>query len=271
LRYFRGASVLGRRDLSMKRIILILMSLGLASTGGAAEQQVLVPLVFGDGKVVSGAYGTQWIGEVWAANDSGIDIQTLQWQLCEFGCPPPQLPAGSQRALGIYLSESVDAGALLYVPEEIATEVFFSARVLEITRGSQPAGFAVPVVRENEYFHSPVTFPGVPFHAELRSSLRIYDPSGRGGRQFAVEFVDSSGDVVNSFVMTLAEGRGHETNIPIVAGFGAVHDLTSFAGGTLSDGHFSVRVRPLGEPGPYWAFISVTDNVTQQALVITAD
>lgn len=130
----------------------------------------------------------------------------------------------------------------------------------------------MPLVRENEYFRSPVIFPGVPFHAELRSSLRIYDPSGGGGRQFAVELVDSSGEMVSSFVMTLAEGRAHETTMPIVPAFAAVHDLTTFAGGNRGDdGHFSVRVRPLGELGSYWAFVSVTDNVTQQALVITAD
>jgi len=119
-------------------------------------QQVLVPLAFRAGKTVAGAQGTVWIGQVWATNESSENIQSLQGQQCLLGCPDPQLPAKSQRVISLRTGELIDAGAFLYVPESQADAVSFSARVLEVTRRAQPTGFAVPVVRERDYFRTPV-------------------------------------------------------------------------------------------------------------------
>ncbi|MGK2857623.1 MAG: hypothetical protein ACSLFQ_10500 [Thermoanaerobaculia bacterium] len=244
-----------------------------AQSQSGERQRVLVPLAFAAGATVPGAYGTVWIGEVWAANESSEDIQTLQTQLCQQGCPDPQLPAKSQRTIGLQTGERIDAGAFLYVPEHLAVDVFFSARVLEVTRRAQPTGFAVPVVRESDYFTTAVMFPGVPAGAAVRSSLRIYDATSQGGRAFLVEMVGENGNTIASIPVTLSDGATSTSGlIDLSPASVAVHNLENvLAGDTEARNLFHIRISPVGDASPYWAFVSVTDNETQHVLMITAD
>jgi hypothetical protein len=233
------------------------------------ELQVLVPFAFGQDETVAGAHGTVWIGELWAANDSTVDIWT---PLCDFGVCPSYLPAKSQRKINLanpFLrrGELIDGGALLYVPLEAADRVSFSSRVLEVTRRAQPTGFAVPVVRETEYFETPVVLPGIPAGAAVRSSLRIYDPSGHGGRTFLVELIALRSTI--AFPVTLADGTFFGD--AVTPGFAAVHDLESLVPDGVPDEVFHVKVTPMSGSDKYWTFASVTDNETQHVLIITAD
>lgn len=256
------------------RLILVFLLLVLAPAFNAQsiaqEQQVLVPIAFADGVTLAGAHGTTWVGEVWASNDSTSDIQTLQSQQCQIGCPEPQLPAKSHRTVGLQTAESVDGGALLYIPTSLTSDVSFSARVLEVTRQAQPTGFAVPVIREDEYLETAVVLPGIPRGTGVRSSLRIYDPSGQGGGSFTVELLGENGRIINSFVVTLSAGK-FAASTPVTPAYAAVHDLENRASESNgSEDVFHVRVTPTTS-GPYWTFASVTDNETQHVLIITAD
>jgi hypothetical protein len=246
-------------------------SVVVAQSPSDERQQVLVPLAFAAGKTVAGAQGTVWIGEVWATNESSEDIQTLQSQQCQLGCPDPQLPAKSQRAIALQTGALIDAGAFLYVPENLLADVSFSARVLEVTRRAQPTGFAVPVVRESDYFRTPVMFPGIPAGAAVRSSLRIYDASSQGGRVFLVDMVDENGSTLASVPVTLSDGTSSGP-ISLTPSYAAVHDVENvLASDTGARELFHLRISPMRDVGPYWAFVSVTDNETQHVLVITAD
>jgi hypothetical protein len=261
----------------MKRILLLFLAAAAfaplhvtAQSSGTEELQVLVPFAFSPDETVAGAHGTVWIGEVWAANDSTVGIWT---PLCEFDPCPSRLPAKSQRKIGFSgnfpsRGELIDGGALLYVPLEVADRVSFSNRVLEVTRRAQPTGFAVPVVRETEYFETPVVLPGIPAGDGVRSSLRIYDPSGHGGGRFLVELIALRSTI--AFSVTLADGtfNGFSAAAP---GFAAVHDLESLVPGGVPDEVFHVKVTPLSGSDKYWTFASVTDNETQHVLIITAD
>ncbi|MCM2313953.1 MAG: hypothetical protein NDJ92_02210 [Thermoanaerobaculia bacterium] len=253
-------------------VALVPASVVAAQSQPGERQRVLVPLAFAAGTTVPGAYGTVWIGEVWVANESSEDIQTLRSQQCQQGCPDPELPAKSQRAISaLPPGERSDAGAFLYVPGYLAADVFFSARVLEVTRRAQPTGFAVPVVRESDYFTTAVMFPGVPAGAAVRSSLRIYDATSQGGRAFLVEMVGENGDTIASIPVTLSDGTSLES-LDLIPASVAVHNLENvLAGDTGVRDLFHIRISPIGDVSPYWAFVSVTDNETQHVLMITAD
>jgi hypothetical protein len=262
----------------MKRMLCLFLAaaafspLQVTAQSAEDELQVLVPLAFRQGETVAGAHGTVWAGEVWAANDSTVDIWTLQINLCEVEpCLPPQFPARSQGKISFQRGELIDGGALLYIPLEVADRVSFSSRVLEVTRRAQPTGFAVPVVRETEYFETPVVLPGIPAGPGIRSSLRIYDPSGHGGGTFLVELIVGAGSsTIASFTVTLAAGTFFRS-LAVAPAYAAVHDLESLVPGGVPDEVFHVRVTPMSGADPYWTFASVTDNETQHVLIITAD
>jgi hypothetical protein len=233
------------------------------------DVQVLVPFPFSPGETVDGAHGTVWIGEVWAANDSNVDIWV---DLCDLGnCPGflrPKSQAKVDFSWGPMRGEGIDGGALLYIPLDVANRVSFSSRVLEVTRRAQPTGFAVPVVRATEFLETPVVLPGIPAGDGVRSSLRIYDPNGHGGRTFLVELM--AGRMTTSFHVTLSAGT-FEESFPVAPAYGAVHDLESLVPGGVPDEVFHVKVTPLSGSDKYWTFASVTDNETQHVLIITAD
>jgi hypothetical protein len=261
----------------MRRWILAIVSV-VAAVGQVAvpsgfaqvdQQQVLVPIAFGAEDSLQGAEGTLWVGEMWVANESGVAVQHLQEQHCLLGCPDPQLPAKSRRRIAMQTGAAADAGALGYVPREIASELSFSARVLEITRQAQPTGFSLPVVRDDEYFHSPVTLLGIATGTAVRSSLRIYDPTAQARRYFNVTVITEAGVEVASMQLATA-GPSVPAVQPYQPGYASIHDLESKLG-TATDGQrIHIRVVPL-DGKPYWTFASVTHNETQHVLVVTAD
>lgn len=244
-----------------------------AQTFNPSDLQVLVPFAFQPDETIAGAHGTVWIGELWAANDSSENI----WApLCQVGNCPGFLNARSQEKIDFTddfprRGELIDAGALLYVPSHVANRVSFSSRVLEVTRRAQPTGFAVPVVRETEYFETPVVLPGIPAGPSVRSSLRIYDPSGQGGERFLIELFAGAGrSTIASFEVTLAVGTFY-AGIAVSPSFAAVHDLERLVTGDVPDEVFHVKVTPMSGSDAYWTFASVTDDETQHVLIITAD
>jgi hypothetical protein len=237
------------------------------------DVRVLVPFAFQPDETIGGAHGTVWIGQLWAANDSSEDIWV---PLCEWSNCPGFLKARSQRKIDFTddfprRGELIDGGALLYVPSRVADRVSFSSRVLEVTRRAQPTGFAVPVVRATEFFDAPVVLPGIPAGPGIRSSLRIYDPSGHEGGTFLVELIVGAGrSTIASLEVTLAAGTFF-AGLPMSPAFAAVHDLENLVPGGVPDEVFHVKITPMSGSDKYWTFASVTDNETQHVLIITAD
>lgn len=247
-------------------------------TNGDGVVSVLVPIAFGWSQVLQGAYGTLWTGQLWVHNGSAQDLMSLQpGGVCvPTGCTA-QLPSGSFRHVQIN-SNHYDGGALLYIPLDIAPEIHMSARLLELSRSSQPNGVDIPVVAEDEFFSGPSSYLAIPVSRDNRVALRVYDPRLVRGSTVRVELLGPEGQLVAETTLS----PGDDPIVPRTPpdprrvqhyphpGQAAILDVTREFPALVGFERFHIRVTPLTPGMEYWAFVSVTDNDTQSVMLITS-
>ncbi|MEO8034931.1 MAG: hypothetical protein ABI837_10920 [Acidobacteriota bacterium] len=259
--------------------LAILMLLGITAlhaqaVDGSGETTILIPISMLD--PVPGAHGTLWKSELWVHN--GL-ADSLTLKPCGFISPlcslPLHLPGTTEQA---FPSETLSQrGSLLItnIPAALAADVVLSSRLFELSRNAQPAGIALPVVREDHFFTKPSRFIAISSHPSLRAAIRIYDPSVLGvndprmreGRSLRLEVFAPDGRSLGASNAAL-EYRDVQTE---ASGFATIYDLAAMFPQVRGVARYDVRVTPLTPGMVYWAFVSVTDNDTQQVMLITAD
>lgn len=184
-----------------------------------------------------------------------------------------------------------DIGRLLYIEKNAIPDLSLH---LQLT--AQPAGAAdylgridsVPVVRERDFRTGAIVFPRIPFPYVylnddivrepvdlLRHLLRIYDVDARGDGAVRIKVyaLPTGGTLVRDVVVPI---RGRDGNDPSFPSY-AVVDLDAlfphcipFSQHTPCLGT-NVRIALSPEtPGlRYWAFLSITNNFTQEVTLYT--
>jgi len=239
-----------------------------ADTNHDGRETILLPLAFRNGVTVSGAFGTQWRGEVWMTNASQfpVDLQTaVACNINECGAP---YPASFASRLDMPLPSNPDGGLLLTPSVDQASFVVFSNRMFEVTRHPQPQGIELPVVREGQFLTSATTLTGVPTGAPVRIALRLYDPRRVTGNSIKIEVIGPDATVLGSTTLTTTVPSSSFEDL-LRPGFAAIHDLASLFPAVNTVPFVQVRVTPVTPNAEYWAMASVTDNDTQQVLLIT--
>ena len=158
-------------------------------------------------------------------------------------------------------SESV--GRLFYVPRERARQLVANVRVADVSRQGEGHGVEVPVVREEEFVTDRLVLQGVPADPRYRSTLRIYGLD----RPTASKKLEVSWNGVRTTV-TLEPGRD---------AFEPWYAELTLAPAQLPTGQDSGTVivedafwgRGFAGATPFWAFVSVTNNDTQQITLVT--
>lgn len=247
----------------------------LADVIDESYQTVLIPIVFSPFQILEGANGTRWTGEIWVHNGSQSPIHSTQpLGPCTVFCGPQMEPGDFQQQSGL-VSNQHDGGALLHLPAAGADQIFVQARLLELTRNSQPTGVELPIVREGDFFTGPVSILAIPAGIDVRSALRVYDPRRMTNSAVRVEFLDPAGEVL----ATRELRPGDDAVVPPggTPGFPPAHpkvarllDITMDFPQLNALDRFHVRITPLTPGMEYWAMVSVTDNVTQHVLLVTA-
>lgn len=240
-----------------------------ADTNHDGLETILLPLAFLPGTELHGAYGTIWKGEVWVRNHAA---QTVDLQLL-LGCAPGDLctapyQAGYIGRLAAPLDNVPDRGILLTPRADNAQFLSFSNRIFETTRHAQPQGIEVPVIREEQFFDGAVSLLGIPAGPGIRSALRIYEPRRIAGTSFKVEFIDSAGRILGAVSLMTTFGFNGGSD-PIRPGYAAIADLTGTIGLLAGVDRFHMQITPETPGAEFWAMVSVTDNDTQQVLLIT--
>jgi hypothetical protein len=149
-----------------------------------------------------------------------------------------------------------------YVPIDQAKNVTFNARVRDVSRADLSHGTEIPVVRLSEFYQEPFVLLNVPVDVRFRNTLRIYSPDA-------------------ATVQVTVDQREH--TVPLQSGRDAFEpSYAMFTDFPLPDTNGPTRIRvkvtPLtpitSPPSPtprIWAFISVTNNTTQEITTITPD
>jgi hypothetical protein len=249
-----------------------------AGWGGPISQsnyeRILVPLALPAGRIVSGAFGSQWTTEMWVSNRSEFAVELFNDVSCTVVCPQflvadppyPQLAAKSVTKV-----EPLDAGGgvafVYYLQKTYANDVSFSLHVADVSRSKENAGTELGVVREHDFRGPEFDILNVPIDDLSRAALRVYDPDSHDGISADVSVYSmTTGALLGSTTVTmqLPVARAATTNalvVPPFATFAQLADLRA-AFPSLTAGRVRINIQLRGTAHG-WAFVSVTNNATQ--------
>ncbi len=152
---------------------------------------------------------------------------------------------------------------LFYVPAGRADEITLNARVRDVSRADLSHGTEIPIVRLSDFSTDRIVLLNVPLAPGFRNTLRIYS------------LIEGSVTVtIDSHEQQVTLQRGKDEFEPPYAMFTGFPTIVEPGRGD------SVRVlitpnTPITSPPsptpPIWAFVSVTNNVTQEITTITPD
>lgn len=229
-------------------------------------ERMLVPIVYAQD--IPGAYGSLWRTELAGFNGSIPNfVLPDPEQTCAF--PDLRCPWYVEANRTFVPKVPTDGhvpGRLLYLagpgdPRRVQIDV----RVRDVSRESESHGTELPTVLENDAFGPAevIGLPNVPMGPRYRQKLRIYDLEGARGRRLEIR-IDSPGrQPIGLRLRTSTESSG---DFPLYPGYAELDldTIPELAGATTAD-------VLIGTPfeGRFWAFISVTNNVTQQITTIT--
>ena len=240
--------------------------------GPPALEPILMPIYSAP---VRGAFGSEFITTALATNRSQRNVHILGVDTtCLLATPildPAAHPQVLQGFVGntkpLFTDCSTWPGRLLWVPPQEADLVSFSIRVHDTSRNADSHGTEVPVVRLSDFSNEPIVLAGVPVDPRFRALLRIYAP-GHIGDYVTVR--------VGPIEETVLLQQGRTIFEPAYATFNTWPVREQLPAGQET---FTVTVIPPPErPGSppiaslaMWAFITVTNNTTQEITTITPD
>jgi len=199
------------------------------------EVRLLVPVAIN----AVGALGTNWQTELVVHNENTE-------QLTIAGKPVPPFTSA---VLALAPPAGV-AGQFVSIPKRLADNVSMNARVHDTTRDGDSWGVEVPVVTETQFRRS-IVLLSVPTDARYRTLLRVYGYSALDTNATVTFRDDATGEFLGSQTLLLQAGYAQ---IPIEGFTGA---------------HPRLRAQVTADASLIWAFVAITNNVTQQVTTIT--
>ncbi|HEX8154532.1 MAG TPA: hypothetical protein VF698_15465 [Thermoanaerobaculia bacterium] len=257
-------------------IVFVLAATAASALTPPPYQRVLVPLSVAE---LAGANGSRWTTELWAVNHSGeaawvapLPCIVSSASIC---ADQIDIPAGRSVRLPP-LGNASYPGVLALIPAWNA--VSLTLHVRDLSKQSESWGTEIPVVRESEFFTRPTSASGIAFGRDYRHTLRLYALlDNRPSVQYRVKLygITAAEDrLLREQVVTLVAPPAPPPNR--IGTLPAQTTLTDFFNVAAPDVD---RVRltidlvtdplALQAPVPYWGFVSVTNNVTQQVTTVT--
>lgn len=241
---------------TMKRLLLLLAFS--VSALAQTTTPILIPVLYQGG----GQAGSDWYSFAYVNN---FTSQTIDGHGVEFlvSCPIPEgcffgeLRSGDTGAVAGPQSAS---GLLLHVPADEADKFEIQGVFGEETRHRW--GVQLPIVRERDFRTAAFAMPNVSLMGDFRTMLRIYGLEPGDVRVDLVPWYYNA-DPYRSRTVTLAapadDAHPAFAQLDLQREF---PDIVNLAG--------SVRLRivPLGPR--VWAFVTVTQNATNEVTVITS-
>ncbi len=226
-------------------------------------EAILLP-VFSD---VHGAFGSVFVTDAraFATTDQSVNIYGA-FAMCGIGDgiePKPvdplivTIPGGTKWNLGATCSNW--PARVLYVAADQSHDVTFNERVTDITRTSSSLGTEIPIVRSSRMTNGKITLLNVPIDGRYRNTLRIY------ALKPTVVYVTTVGSPIavqlqpGNSIFEPAYAQFNQFPVPVDPG---------------STGSITVTIeqpQDIVAGPPMWAFITVTNNETQQVTTITPD
>jgi|GEM_PF-2419500 len=228
------------------------------------RESILVPV--STDRIV-GARGIQWSTELWVHNAGDNDV-SLRPKVCgsflglfDCGGDPLLVPAHASRKLPGVSSYPEHIGAYYYVPRDSASQVSFDLRLFSGAGGTL-AGTSLPVVREAAKRRDRITLLNVPGdNAEARKLLRIYTD---GDSTFVVKAFDlETGAQLAAQSLGISfptDGPGSPSTASNIND-SAIFDVPA----VQHSRRLRIEIEAISPVyQTFWAFITATNNTTQQ-------
>ncbi len=225
-----------------------------------AFERILLPIFL---QPTAGAFGSLFVTsfDMWNTTDGpDIPVYGIPYICPPITCVPPDprtpLPLSHSPNAGPPEPYGGTPGVMVFVPKGQSGSVAANLRVFDSTRVASTLGAEIPIARDRD-FRDSITLLNIPVGSPYRTLMRIYSATP--------DETDVKVDVVgnSSFIVHLTAGS----------------DLFHPATGTFNlfpppppDGsiaHQRVTIEPLVAGTRIWAFVSVTNNDTQQITVVS--
>jgi hypothetical protein len=255
-------------------VVLALSLLLTFSAFSETYERLLLPLVITD-LTVPGAFGSQWTTEltIQNASDETVLIDPVSCTLLVSPCPPFGLAPHEVWRFGLktLASEPVAFGTgdrtnFVYVPAAAAGNIHFGLVAKDVSRLAQTFGTELPVVRASEFRTTTMSLLNVPVQPPFRSRLRMYQAALTPVSVRVRVFDLRASTAITDRIVELSAAARIVHDHPLVPGYAELGEILDDA---VRLGLDTVRVEidPVNEP--VWAFISVTNNETQQVTLVT--
>lgn len=236
------------------------------------ERRVLLPVVIiGE---APGALGSRWVTEIAGRNESDERVaisQTLGPCALLFCAPVYGEPRSTFRP-GFRIGQPSGAGAFLSIEDKpAAANVSFSLRIRDVSREAEGWGTELPVVREHELYTSasPLQLLDIPLDPRYRNMLRLYDADGPSDMKLLVEVLRNDGDEVRASRVIQFPGGEVTFASAGVPGYVQIGFAELLPPGLPASERVRLRISTTEHWRRFWAFVTVTNNATQQVTAIT--
>jgi hypothetical protein len=238
-------------------------------------ENVLLPLTGTTRTSAPGAFGSQWKTSTVVVNDTDSTFTfNVPWGDPRLLISPalPQFVTLEPRSTS-RLDLALTGPVVVRIPRALADHVFFQTRAFDASRADTNFGTSVPSVRESDFLHTRTTIADVPTADPFRATLRIYSPDGKP-RAFRVTLrtqpeltaspyrqqpPPAASTITELQATTSALLEGYPYSVPIA------ELLLPFAG----TAPVQVVIEPVDDGNaPFYALVSVTNNVTQHVTVL---
>lgn len=245
-------------------------------------ERILIPVI--TRSPVPGAHGSLWQSELRMVNQSlltlvpGIDVFHLDPARSAVTPLPSRVMIEPRFAMPNPGSDAPPV-QLAYLDANLSRSVSFNLRIRDLSRQAESWGTEIPVVRERD-LTTRVTLVDVPMQPRFRQLLRIYMPDYVGCCLARVRFHGAEGELLLERDLNLDRPNGSlgglvpapylregSRELPLQPGYGEI----ALSGIPELSGHESIwiTVESRWPPSRVWAFVSVTNDETQQVTTVT--
>lgn len=206
------------------------------------SRRILVPLLPND---APGVNGSLWRTEITALIASDTPIGTPSGAV-----PPLRVPFNAKDSL--LAGFSGQGGAFLSPPAVDALKIHLNSRVYDLSRITETAGTAIPIVPEETFTNGTNVLLGIPVSAHYRHTLRVYALDSEASVTIRVYANDET--TPRATITRTAYLQLDPATLIALDGVTSMH----------------IDIDPVDEGTRIWSFVSVTNNDTHHVTTFSA-